>query len=42
MNSGKHLKTNYDREISESPTAVMLKVPVFRDVGYLGEERTNG
>jgi len=34
LNSGKHFKTNYDRETSEAPTAVLLKVPVFRDVGY--------
>jgi hypothetical protein len=33
MNSGKHLKTDYDCEISEAPTAVLLKVPVFRGVG---------
>jgi hypothetical protein len=34
MNSGKYLKTNYDHEKSEAPTAVLLKVPAFRDVGY--------
>ena len=33
MNSGKHLKTDYDRGTSEALTAVLLKFPVFRDVG---------
>jgi len=34
MNSGKRLKADYDRETSEAPTAVSLKVPIVRDVGY--------